>query len=454
MADWASLPEMVLAKVFSYLPTYDRVYMGNVCTTWEDAACRPEVWEIFTFSEEYLFLSLGVDYFSGDNHQITLDNVEGNVLKDIILSVIKNVGRYFKKVNIYYRSQSSNEIMSSIASYCTNIKALKVQRLKTNVQVVRNYESSCKQSVWSIIQRNTKLSTIDLRDIDGYSINNQKKLLPISAAHSVCLTHLYLLQTFQECQLGSLMYLVHLEELALGPHLLSYSLLHHLAGRSLRRLHIVALDMHAEFYNENLQNWQWAEIKKQGPQLRVHCHFGVGHEWTEREIILKREMPLESLVYSKYTPLVYRNLTDLICSYSNSLVEFIDYSFSYTSYEVDRSANYRKSVNKDLFQIVDHCKHLKTLAVKETLYSGVILVMAFKNKNLQVLLMENQVEYGFAFSHLELNISSNDVDKILQACSTPCTFQNEFLVITERPWKFYLQHELFDVLFRNHLKFI
>ncbi|XP_052808487.1 F-box/LRR-repeat protein 21-like [Mya arenaria] len=454
-ADWAVLPEIVLAKVFSYISTSDRVYMRNVCTSWQTASLRPEAWHSFTFSEEDFFMkALGFDYFSSRVEQLSVDNVEGNVLRDVLISVIKTSGKHFKDVKVFYRSQSSNQIMNTLAEYCTNINNLKVQKLKSNVQVVRNFDSSCKQAVRTIIQRNNKLKTLDLGDIDGYSIFQQKNTLPIGAAHSACLTKLFLIQSLQDCNLGGLMYLVCLKELAIGPHLLSYSLLHHLAGRSLRDLHIVALAKHMEFYNENLQDWQWAEIKKQGPHLRVHCHFGVGHEWTEKGIILKKEMPVQTLIYSKWSLLVFPNLRGPICNYSETLVEFIDFSLSFKSYEVCSTLNYRISVNQSIFEIVYYCKHLRVLAVKEILLSGVILAMFMKNCHLDLLLMENQVEYGFALHSQDLYFNVDEVNHIVDSCDTIEHFKQEYATITGKEWKFYLKHELLDRLFKCHLKFI
>lgn len=455
--DWTNLPELILGNIFRYLTTPDRLRIGTVCSAWESAASRPEVWESFEFSE------IDVEEFGNSldslRHELFFSNYDGNVtdaLSEVYVSAIKMFGRSFRRVNVLYKERSCNNILYTLSDCCCNIVHLKIQRLKQNVQVVRNHDSSYKEVVHNILKRNTRLKELHVRGIDTYTVPQHKDPLPIGAVHSYALQKLSIVQSFRSSNLGNLMYLVNLRELALEPQLLSYSLLHHLAGKSLTDLHIVAISKHMEFYNEALQNWQWIEIKKQGTRLRVHCLFSLSHEWTEKEIILKKEMPVKCLKYAKYHLLKYPVLADLICNYSSTLVEFIDFSFLRKSYKIAQgNGSDRVEINARIFQIVASCALLRTLAVKEVLYSETVLSMLAIRKSLDILLQEDQLEYSEFISDHNQPLLYEEYDLIHRSWMNKDSFLSAVLQLTNKEWHFFTEgSERYYHFIRNDLKLL
>ncbi|MES9883887.1 MAG: F-box-like domain-containing protein [Sedimenticola sp.] len=385
MADWENLPELILAQIFSHLSVLDRVHVTNVCQSWAQAAVRSEVWRIFELAESDLSLVAAneeLHYFDSDNDFVKMS------LKNLYLNIIMRFGKYFSNVQFFYfGNDESCSLLKCLTEKCTHIKHINIQRCG-------GFDDICKPVVSTLLQRNTKLESITVKNLDSNTVSKKNEPTPIGLYHSQSLRKLWLERSFQACNLGNLMYLVRLRELVIEPCYLSYSLLFHLAGHSLRDLYIVALSKTTEFYNEALSTDQWTAIRSQGPTLRVHCQFGVSHEWTEKEVILKPSMPISVLVYQKYLLLNYLFLTPLVCNYSDTLRVFIDWSMSMESYTVARNARDIPVINRNLLKIVTCCQNLHTLAVKEMLASSTILAMVYVNRNLKNLhVMKQQLTY-------------------------------------------------------------
>lgn len=449
--DWADLPDLVLANIFKFLPTADRLGIGTVCKSWNSAVDRPDVWSTFDYSEKDIEeFGNALDFLKSVLFFSEQDIKEA--LTDLYVNAVQRFGRHFRQVNILYRGRNSSRVLHAISKHCHGVKILKVQRLLQNVQVVQNHDSSHRQALQNIIHKNNRMVVLEIRGADNYSVAQQKDQLPMGIMHSYTLRKLHLIQSFKASNLGNLMYLVNLRELAMEPHLLSYSLLYHLASRSLTELHIVAVSKHTEFYNENLQDWQWTEIKKQGPQLRVSCHFGVGQEWTEKEIILKKEMPLKCLKYIKFDLLKYTVLSDLICNYSGTLVEFVDFSVFDRSYEIAQGNGVdRQQINRCLYNIVASCRHLKLFTVKEVLFSQNILVMLSRNKHLKILLREDQVDFSVEFAGVVVPLEYSDL--INASWRKKESFLAAVSEITGCAWHFFTASALHDTIIKHHLEF-
>lgn len=455
--DWSNLPEVILGNIFKQLPTADRLCIGKVCSNWENAARRPEVWQCFDFSEKDVDeFGNGLDYL---RHELFFSDYDGNIGEGIIdtyIGIIKKFGRSFRQVDVLFKGRNSNRILYTMSGCCSNITHLKIQRLQQNVHVVRNHDSSFRQAVYNIIQRNTKLEDLVVRDIDNYAVSQQKNPLPFGATHSYNLNKLTIVNSFQSYNLGNFMYLVTLRELAVEPQFLSYSLLHHLAGQSLVDLHVLAVSKHMEFYNEALQNWQWREIKKQGPNLRVHCLFRVSHEWTEKDIILKKDMPVKALKYAKYHLLNYPVLTDLVCNYTATLVDFIDFSLFFKSYELAQGKRSdRMQINDCILRLVANCPLLRTLAVKEVLYSQNILTILSINKHLDIFLREDQIEYAEFVSDFHHPVSYEEDDLISRSWINFENFSFAVHQLTNKHWHFFQEgSEIYESFLKKHFKFL
>ncbi|XP_060604066.1 F-box/LRR-repeat protein 21-like [Ruditapes philippinarum] len=453
IAEWTNLPEVILGNIFSYLPTVDRLCIGGVCKAWENAVHRPEVWECFEFSEK------DVDEFGNGldvlRRELSFTHLVGSISKAIVekyVSVIKQFGRSFRRVKILFRGRHSNRILYTLSNCCLNITNLSVQLMQQNDQV---HDCCYIQAIHNIILRNSKLEQLYVRDIDNYSESD----LPFEASHSYTIKELTIIQSFEFCNLENFMSLVNLRELALEPHFLSYSLLYHLASRSLIKLHILAISKHMEFYNEALQDWQWQEIKKQGPELRVCCLFRVGHEWTTKDIMLKKEIPIKCLRYVsdiKYELLNYPVLTNNVCNYSSTLVEFIDFSHFLKNYELalgDRSM--RLELNRCILKIVLGCTLLRTLAVKEVLYSQNILFMLSVNKHLDIFLREEQIEYAEFNSDLLHPMPYEEFDLISRSWVNFENFKFAVLQLTNKHWNFYTEGSaMYENFVKKHFKLL
>lgn len=450
MADWSALPDVILATIFGNLSVLGRVEVRKVCSAWADACLRPEAWRCFSYTEGETSSSYLSDW--DDTRKLQLSVCRGKELTALVV----DVGKFFKTVNLCFRGKLSHDLLHAIAENCRNIKHLHIRKeCFQKFSFVKRSDNSCNSAVKMIIQNNSRLNQLYLHDIDipGHRAAQQKDSLPFGVVHSNSLTSLVLIQAYQQCNLSGLMYLVHLKELAIEPHLLSYSLLHHLAGNALKDLHIVAVTKHMELYNENLQNWQWKEIRQRNPNLRVHGHFAIGHQWVESEIILKEDMPVQSLKYVKYKLLDYESLTSLVCKYSETLVEFIDYSLSEESYSGGKMSR-DLAVNNGILEIVNTCINLKTFAVKERVYSCVLVAILLKREDLNVLLLQDQVFLDELVPDLNLvGYSSTELETIRKSCTDLDALINMCKQLTGDQFNLYCHEELSEIMLLHYLKF-
>ena len=461
MAAWDDLPDLLLGKIFSYLPTTDKLIQVDepVCVKWAEAVKRPEVWHTFTFSEDEFQFELATAVFG--QHTQERDLYFENISKQKIMETIRNVGKYFKVVRLYYRGKQSSQIINCLTENCFSVKNLKIYRIHDFVNVVKNHQHACKQAVYRLIKQNTGLQILDVKDLDTYdsTVTQTCDVLPVGAGHSQCLQQLYFFQSFQINNLGNLMYLVNLRELAIEPKVLSYSLLYHLVGQSLRDLHIVALSKHVEFYKEALQNWQWKQICSQGQHFRVHCHFGVGHEWTEKEIMLKKEMPVRTFKYQKDHLLHYDTLSPLLMCYSSTLEVFIDLSFSMKIYEFAKRDSKYLSINVQILNFVRACRNLKILIVKEVLLSSTILAMLEGNNELEIILMEDQVRYDsenilVRQSDIKPPLSSETVDFIREGHKDESSFLHYVKKVTGKDLNILKKMDFITLMLDQYIDFM
>ena len=381
--DWSSIPYVILIEIFNKLSCLDRICVMYVCKSWHEAVNSVEVWKSFDFSSEMIDAKIDLkELLNGDSDNCNASTTRG-LLRHIFKQIIKTHGKHFESVCLNSEDAFSGEVLVSVCQECCNLRRLLLKNITSN----KNKEMVC-----SLLQKNKKLQSLHLVSIKFDFVKNEP--LPIGHRHSLTLQKLCLVNSFRTYNLGTLMYLVNLKELAVEPQFLSYSLLYHLAGHSLVDLYILAISKLTGFYNEAMQEWHWKEICKQGPNLRVHFRFSSSHDWTEKEILLKPYIPIKSLIYFKYRLVHFIPLRPVLLQYSSSLQVFIDFSIAMVSYEAARSDKDIVSMNKCLLDIVLKCQELHTFSVKEVLATSTLLAMVSLNNNLKNLyIMEDQILY-------------------------------------------------------------
>ena len=395
--DWANLPHVVLIKIFQNLPCLDRICVRYVCESWSIVSSCRDVWKSFDFFEKDIDESITtlqevLDEYKADMHDFGINSTVSprTLYQPILLDVIRKYGKYFQELTLISGGDFisdgtvSAKLLMAVCEESSSLTRICLQNIKSG---------QCQEKVCTLLQRNRQLQNIRLISLKFDCKNDP---LPIGLHHALTLKKLYLVNSFKSYNLGTLMYLVNLKELAIEPQFLSYSLLHHLTGHSLTDLYIVAISRMTGVYQEALQDWHWQEICKQGPNFRVHFRFSTTYEWTEKEIILKPSVPVKSIIYYKYRLVHFIPLSPLVQQYFQTLETFVDYSNAMVSYEAAHniSRNDIVEVNKSLLDIVRQCQNLQTLAVKEVLASSTLLAMASLNKNLKDLcVMEDQIIY-------------------------------------------------------------
>ncbi|KAK3576956.1 hypothetical protein CHS0354_005961 [Potamilus streckersoni] len=436
---WNMLPELVIAKILSHLSLLDRLNASKVNETWHAASFHREVWHKFSFLEDQV--SFELLHTDSRGNRCHIERLNG-VLQELAV-YIQTCGRHIKELKLHMKHRGSLQLFDQLVSVCYDTVCFALC-VDSNILAVDSF----KVNLYKFFQGNTQLEVISVEDVDFKTRNEQ---LPLSLIHSNRLTKLWMVNSFCSNSLSNLMYLVNLKELALCPNSLNFSLLCHLASRSLRVLHIVANSKTKDFYQEALSDYHWREICRQGSNLRVHCHLGVNHEWTEKDIFLKPSIPVQSLIFCKILLLNYPHLTSLLCNYHKSLDTFIDYSMDLGSYSIHSTEEEIKNKERFIIQLVQNSPHLRTLAFKEVLSSGASLLIAYTNRQLEELfLLEERIVYANYLDDFEL---SEEVRIFIRSNCMQERFSSAMSDLLGREWHPMTRLEYMDTILEKYSLF-
>lgn len=382
---WETLPEVVLAKIFSNLDLLCKIVIRETCIHWRRALSRPEVWKTFVYSEKEIWEALFPTAVPTSIQDFELYRS----FHEELLVCIKSYGAFFKHIEIELKGVQSWEVFKSLSE--VSHKAISFAFMK-KVEG-ETFSGPLKAAILEFCKRNTRIVNVRIDDLNCPGQKNDS--LPLGLSHSSRLQKLCIVNSFRGCSLSNLMYLVNLKDLAINPNHMNFSLLKHLAGCSLQHLYIVANYKTKEFYMEALSDFHWNEIRKCGPRLRVHCLLSVSHEWTEKEVLLKPTMPLASLVYRK-TKWVrsWEELSRVLSKYGDTLQELVDFGVHDGVYKHPDHIDYSDRIDHHILQIVHSCPKLTTFTAKELLSSATLLLIAFQRREFSNLyIREDMIEY-------------------------------------------------------------
>ncbi|XP_060065454.1 uncharacterized protein LOC132545782 [Ylistrum balloti] len=384
-ASWETLPEVVLGKVFSQLDVVGKIYIRSICLHWQRASSRPEVWKSFAYSERNVWDSmfpLGMPASIEDFERYRKFHEE-------LLFCVRTFGAFFTNVELELKGNQSWEVFDCLSQTSHKVNSLILLKRVEG----ETFSIPFKTAVFEFCKRNVKIRNVHIDDVNFQGQKNEA--LPLGLIHSAYLQNLRIVNSFKGCSLSNLMYLVNLKELTINPNQMNFSLLKHLAGCSLRHLYIVANYKTKDFYNEALSNFHWKEIRQCGPKLRVHCRLAVLHEWTEKEVLLKANMPLSSLVYRKNRWVkCWAELSRTLSKYGDTLEEVVDFSLSEQVYRHSDHIGYFDRIDQHVLNIIRWCPKLSTFTVKETLSSAIILLVAYHKRDFpNLLIREDMISY-------------------------------------------------------------
>lgn len=395
MVRWDELPELVLAKISSYCDLLDRVCISKTCRAWEIASYRPEVWTNICISGQKLLLQISCNMMCLD------EMISDKQINSDLLNFTRRGSPLTRRLSINLCREFDAEILAIFATSCKNLEHLDISIWPSDSREKLDY--TVYDSFRNILYGKNNLHTIRIYEVPLIncfrSVENthtgeyfRNTTIPFNVSHAQQLKVLWIINSFKSHSLSSLMYLVNLKELAINPQQLNYSLLKHLASKSLRDLYLVANENCREFYNEAMNNTQWEDIRKHGPQLRVHCYFSCNHEWTEKDVILKSKMPLKSLVYRKNVLLRYPgDIFNCLIDHNDTLEEFVDYSMSELTYQQGHDETFENRLDHGIIKLVTNCRQIKLLTVKEPLSIASLAIVAHANPNIKKLLIRSDM---------------------------------------------------------------
>ena len=212
--------------------------------------------------------------------------------------------------------------------------------------------------------------------------------------------------------------MVNLTELTVNPKHLNFNILQHLTNHRLKDLRIVSNCKKHEFYFDAVSEEQWQLVCKNEPRLKVHCYMYVSarliYEWTNFKTFFKRNMPLCTLVI--YGNRMLKNLhlfgQDL-CNYSHTLEEFVNFPAINSNSHSNCTGDI--TIDESIVEVVDNCKKLKTLAVRQLLSAKTIIHIAKHSENLKSLLIQ---EDDINFCNDNVTLQCTDIGSLCSIVSS------------------------------------
>ncbi|XP_076445393.1 uncharacterized protein LOC143283136 [Babylonia areolata] len=425
-ADWSSIPDVVLTTVLGMLPVLDRINMSKVCSTWQEAAARPLVWQRFDYVVECpkdspIKLESRIEELRSAHQQC--------------LQMVETYGDKVVAANMVLYCMESLEVVKKMADKCKNLKyccLAAIDESRLNMLDIAYMLSD-------LMSARLDLHGLCLKNL--YSrIEGDYSDIPVECLNSSSLLKLSLINSFRGANMSQLVSLVNLTELTISPHHLRHYWLSHLTEASLRTLNIVG-DLDLLEGNDTFRypsEDDWRSLNKTG-QLHVNCYnISVGSE------LLCPGVPVATLAFYDTFLVDVSKLPQMTEFYSVTLSTLV----SFTTFE--GLSIRQKAEDSTVLEIVQKCPELTTVAVPTELCSSTILLMIQLNPNLtDPLVREDLIKYELNKIPEGLNVSKEMHD------FTEKNFSREMFVpavsrLLKRRWHPLSKKEYNQILHRRY----
>ncbi|XP_076466212.1 uncharacterized protein LOC143297678 [Babylonia areolata] len=365
---WSSVPEIVLVRILSLLPVLDRQGAARVCRSWQQASTHPLVWQFFQYGVQQSDTTTAF----GPPREISVGEEDrGNHVR--YLDLIETYGHRFSRVHIVLHRPDSFEVLRKLGEVCRAVRfcVIRVHRASPLC------EEKQRRGVTQFLSVNTALQEIYLKNVDfpaSHDPVSSPAPFPIGHVNAGSLRKLSLVNSFRQSNLSALKELTNVTDLTLLPHQVRFSWLHQLASASLRTLNIVNMVgvWKSEFHA--LPEESWKRIASRCPQLRVHCYLSDLYNCSQL-LSPGPGLPLATLVCREHFNMKLGDLHQLLTPYAATLTTVVYIAQGGGSGPGPEPGRQRPA-DEDALLLVQSLPRLKTLAIRDSLHSSTVLLMA------------------------------------------------------------------------------
>lgn len=380
--DWTYLPDIVLEKIFQYLPFEEKMRSSQVCRYWARIVHCRSIWADFVVHD--LTLTQSRFNFAGKFYEEVIDHAKASAALNRLAFKIKHLS-FLPRKNLH-NICSFQEMMTrfctfygtlpNIESFCYVFPCDFAK--KSNEIDIYGTGGTILQGLKELLNNLPGLKRVELIDL---------QLIGVDAAHvldevsEVCCTRISSLKVVNisrlPFQMLAIVSFVNLKVLCISPHNIGDDIVECFGDmKKLRNVQIIT-NAYTESVAPPVDYRVWKACRKANPRLRVHLITEGKHR---HEVTFQQRAPVKSVIYD--SPYIKSNMlsidlvvdqygTDLECYAHKRLPRF----------KMPRSFHDR--ADSGYLYLVKQCPYLHTLMIRERISSATVLLLAYTGKNLR-----------------------------------------------------------------------
>lgn len=381
---WKFLPDILLEDVFTMLAPKARHEASQVCQRWYGAFYSPRVWETFTLKERTL-TKKRFNLYRGYQREVCPRKTQVCLLR---------VGAYFKKIVIPPISDFYNlyEFIRVVNSYMGFFEEFPMPLLNTfhftfaceshgmTGKLVHGTGGKLLEELKSLLSnmRNMKNFKLNQLLLDDYEITDLINAIANRSSDS--------LKCFELLNCSRVPYALHeiskfenLQQLIISPQHLNELVLLLVAGMGLTELHLVQDAYTCEF--DPVPSEAWKMAKEIAPFLSVTLEVRGD---TKSDIMLQPHAPVKRIIYNTpHAKTVPDTVSTAAYFYRDTLEEYIQRCLP----RVHGSRSFDKRGDFSLLNLLQRCRRIHTLVIRERISTATLLLLAEEGKSLQNLIV-------------------------------------------------------------------
>ncbi|KAL5022896.1 hypothetical protein ScPMuIL_002051 [Solemya velum] len=381
---WKFLPDILLEDVFTMLAPKARHEASQVCQRWYGAFYAPRVWETFTLKERTL-TKKRFNLYRGYQREVCPRKTQVCLLR---------VGSHFKKIVIPPISDFYNlyEFIRVVDSFMGFFEEFPMPMLNTfhftfacesrgmTGKLVHGTGGKLLEVLKSLLSNMRNMKNLKLNQLllDEYEITDLINSIAKRSSHS--------LKYFELLNCSRTPYALHevskfenLQKLVISPQHMTEIVLLLLAGMGLTELHLVQDAYTCAFDPVSSEAWKMA--KEIAPFLSVTLEVRGD---TKSDIAIQPHAPVTTIVYNTpYSKTVPDTVSTAAYYYRNTLESYEQRCLP----RVHGPRSFVKRGDSSLLDLVQRCRRIHTLVIRERISTATLLLLAKEGKTLRNLIV-------------------------------------------------------------------
>ncbi|XP_059097343.1 uncharacterized protein LOC131891715 isoform X2 [Tigriopus californicus] len=379
---WAFIPDLVLEKIFRYLPFQSKVSAAMACRHWSRCMKFRSVWAGLVFDD--ITMSRTRYNFAGKVYEEVLDTVQASNALNKIAHKLRQIS-FIPKRNLH-NTCVFQRIMTKFCEYKGSLPDVELFSYtfpcdfarKSNETDIYGTGGMILQDMKSLLRHFPGLKKLELIDLQLDGVDACHVLDEVSSVCAQKITHLSVINTSRRpLSLLAVASFVNLRCLIISPHNLGDDLVECLGDMPKMRNIQIITNNYTECVPTPVDYRIWKECRKSNPRLRVHLITEGKHS---KELTFQARAPVRSVVYdTPYTKVSNFSINLVVDMYGTDLE-------CYAHKRLPRftmAKSFYDRPDTSYLLLVRQCPYIHTLMIRERISSATVLLIAYTGKNLR-----------------------------------------------------------------------